>query len=250
MLELREFIKKPNHRKPKIIGICPARGGSTRLPNKNMRIFAGRPLVAWTVIQGVNALSLDEMWVTSDSQEILDCAQQYGAKPFKRKERESDDAPGWVPYLEILEQIAVPDDVFVGMFATNPIRRVFDIDEAVKKWCASPGREDKFLVSVERIHEDYRWQVMNDDLAVPAPASENDMCRYNAMIQVCTRAYYERITRDQEDAYYIPYFTDHWCGFDTDDVDQLRLAELVFYDQILRDNLNPYAEYRKGGLKL
>jgi CMP-N,N'-diacetyllegionaminic acid synthase len=250
MLQIKEFIKPADHSKPKVIGICPARGGSTRLPNKNMRIFAGRPLIAWTVIQAVNSMSLDEMWVTSDSQEILDCAEKHGARPFLRREHGDDDTPGWVPYLEILKEIARPNDVFVGMFAINPLRRIDDIDNAVKKYFASPGHEEKFLVSVERIHEDFRWQVMNDDYAVPLPPSENELCRYNATLQVCTAGYYDRITREAEDAYYIPYFIEEWGGIDCDSQDQLRLAELVFYDKILRDGLNPYEVYKRGGLKL
>jgi CMP-N-acetylneuraminic acid synthetase len=249
MLQIQEFVKAPNHRKPKIIGVCPARGGSTRLPDKNMRLFAGRPLIAWTILQALGSHSLDEFWVTSDDDQILELADKMGAKTHKR-EQESPDTPGWVPYNKILDIIAQPDDIFVGMFATNPIRMPHDIDAAVAKWVASPNHEEKFLVAVERVHEDFRWQIMNDDLAVPAPVSENEMCRYAAIIQVCTPAYYKRLTEQAEDAYYIPYFIEPWQGIDTDTMEQLRFAELVFYDRILREGLDPYSVYKKGGIKL
>lgn len=251
MLQIREWVERAKPKDRKIIGVIPARGGSTRLPDKNMRMFAGMPLVAWSVIQAKAALTLDEIWVTSDSERILECTSALGAGGFLRQKVETDETPGWYPVVEVLKEVANPDDVAVLLFPTSPLRQIFDIDGAVKKWFASPEHEEKFLVSMVRIHEDFRWRVMNDDYAVPMPPSENDLCRFDACVQVVTTKYYEKITGDTpEDAYYIPYFIEPWQGLDINTAEQLRFAEMVFYDHILRDGLNPYAEYRKGGLKV
>jgi CMP-N,N'-diacetyllegionaminic acid synthase len=248
-LEIQEWAEKPNHKKPKIIGICPARGGSTRLPDKNMRMFAGRPLVAWTTVQAMNSLALDEFWVTTDEDRIEECAGRLGAKVFRR-EKENDDAPGWVPIIQLLEKVAEPDDIVVVLYSTSPLRKPSDIDDAVRKYLFSPDHANKYLMSVVRIHEDFRWKVLNDDNCIPLPSSENENCRLDGAIGVCTRAMYEELIRTEGDVYYIPYFVEPWQAQDINTGDELRFAELLFYDNILSDGLNPYEVYRKGGLKL
>jgi len=208
MLGIREWVEKPEIRHRRIIGVIPARGGSTRLPDKNMRMFAGHPLVAWSIIQAKNALALDEVWVTSDSDRILECAERYGALTYKRPELEKDDTPGWVPVDKLLSEKAQPEDIAVILYATSPMRKVDDIDRAVSKWFGSPQHDEKFLVGMVRIHEDYRWRIENDDYATPLPSSENELCRYDAPVQIATGDYYYRITAAEpvEDAYCMPYF--------------------------------------------
>lgn len=249
-LQIQEWDKAPDHRKRKVIAVIPARGGSTRLPDKNMRLFAGRPLVAWTIIQAKSALCVDEVWVSSDSEQILEVAYTHGAVPFRRVIEETDDTPGTVPIREVIDAAIEPRDIFVGMFTTSPLRKPDDVDKAVRQYLASNDAEEKFLISVERIHEDYRWEVMNDDCCVPMPPSANNMARFNGLITVCTRDYYDSVVSENGEVYYIPYFTEAWQSDDVNTIDQMRIAELIFYDRILFDGLNPYEVYRKGGLKL
>lgn len=69
---------------PKIIAIIPARGGSKRLPNKNLKILDGRPLL-WHVIKAIkNSKVVNRLIVSSDSNRILKIAKRYGATPSKR----------------------------------------------------------------------------------------------------------------------------------------------------------------------
>ncbi|MDD5547144.1 MAG: hypothetical protein PHO67_08340 [Candidatus Omnitrophica bacterium] len=245
-----DFNVPPDHYKPKIVCIIPARGGSTRLPDKNMRMFAGRPLVAWTIIQALCSHALDEVWVSSDSERILEVASKLGAKTYKRELPENDDSPGYVPMLELIRKIAGPRDVFVGLMVTSPLRQVFDIDRAVAKWFASPDRENKICQAMAKIHEDFRFKMMNDDYAIPLPATENDNLKVDGSIHVSTRALYEEQIEKEGDVYFIPYLLEYWQTLDINTADQLRFAEMVFYDRILTDNLNPYAVYKKGGLKV
>jgi CMP-N-acetylneuraminic acid synthetase len=239
-----------SHFKPKVVAVIPARGGSTRLPDKNMRLFAGRPLVAWSIIQAMNSLTIDEVWVTSDSKRILELAASLGARCFERTEAESDDAPGWVPILKVCREVMRPLDVLVGLMATSPLRMPHDIDRAVSKYFSQKDRADKFLISVARIHEDYRWRIMNDECVEPLPPIDNHNCRYDGAEHVSTFAEYEHSISEQGDAtFYVPYFLEEWQAIDVNSADQLRLAELIFYDKILSSGLNPYEVYRKGGLK-
>lgn len=250
-LEIGEWEKADEHGKPRIIVVIPARGGSARLPDKNMRMFAGRPLVAWSVIQAVNSLTVDEVWVSSDSDRILDCAEKHGAKSFLRPDVEDDDAPGYVPMLQLIQKIAKPDDVFVGMLPTSPLRKPDDIDKAVKKWFDSPEHGDKMLMTVARIHEDFRLKLVNDDYVIPLPPSENNNCRFDGSLHISTRATYEHdMEVHGENVYFIPYLIEEWQALDINTANQLRFAEMIFYDRILSEGLNPYEVYRKGGLKL
>lgn len=248
--EYGDFEIAPDHYNPKIIAIIPARGGSTRLPDKNMRMFAGRPLVAWTVIQAMNAMTLDEVWVSSDSERILECASKHGARTYKRETVENDDASGYVPMLELIRKIADPRDIFVGLLATSPLRKVNDIDEAINKWFLSPDHNNKMCVSMAEIHEDFRLKLVNDDYAIPCPPSDNRNLKFDGSIHVSTRSLYEEQIEKEGDVYIIPYLIGEWQTLDINTAEQLRFAEMVFYDRILTDNLNPYAVYKKGGLKV
>jgi CMP-N-acetylneuraminic acid synthetase len=213
-------------------------------------MFAGRPLVAWSIIQALCSRTLDEVWVSSDSERILEVASKLGARTYKREREENDDAPGYVPMLELIKKIADPRDIFVGLMATSPLRMPDDIDKAVGKWCNSPDREHKLLNTMIEIHEDFRFKLMNDDYAIPLPPSEHNNLRVDGSIHVSTRAMYEEDIESEGDVYFIPYLIQPWQGLDINNADQLRFAEMVFYDRILKDNLNPYEVYKKGGLNV
>ena len=68
-----------------ILAIIPARGGSKRLPKKNIMELAGKPLIAWTIEAAFNSQYIDEVVVTTDDQAIIEVAERYGANvPFVR----------------------------------------------------------------------------------------------------------------------------------------------------------------------
>ncbi len=74
------------------IAIIPARGGSKRIPKKNIRDFLGKPIIAYPIIAALESHIFDEVMVSTDSQEIADMAKKYGAKvPFLRSTKNSDD---------------------------------------------------------------------------------------------------------------------------------------------------------------
>ena len=74
------------------IAIIPARGGSKRIPRKNIKDFFGRPIVSYPIIAAINSELFDQVIVSTDDKEIADIAMKYGAKvPFLRSESNSDD---------------------------------------------------------------------------------------------------------------------------------------------------------------
>ena len=75
-------------------GICiiPARGGSKRIPRKNIRLFAGEPIIVYSIRAAREAGCFGEIMVSTDDTEIASVAQEYGASvPFMRRGETSDD---------------------------------------------------------------------------------------------------------------------------------------------------------------
>lgn len=90
----------------KKIAIIPARGGSKRIPNKNLRLFCGKPILAYSIVAALQTGLFDEVMVSTDSEEIAKVAIEYGAKvPFLRSAKNSDDfATTSDVLLEVLEE--------------------------------------------------------------------------------------------------------------------------------------------------
>ena len=74
------------------LAIIPARGGSKRIPHKNIRYFLGKPIIAYSILSAIRSEIFDEVMVSTDSNEIAEIAKEYGAViPFMRSDIASDD---------------------------------------------------------------------------------------------------------------------------------------------------------------
>ncbi|QWG17059.1 acylneuraminate cytidylyltransferase family protein [Bradyrhizobium sediminis] len=117
----------------KVLGLIPARGGSKGIPRKNIKVIAGKPLIAWTIETALKSTLLAAVVVSTDDQEIGEAARRYGAKiPFVRPaELAQDDTPGVAPVLHALD--ALPEfDAVLLMQPTSPLRTTEDIDECIR----------------------------------------------------------------------------------------------------------------------
>ena len=75
-----------------VLGIILARGGSKRLPNKNIRLLNGKPLISYIIKTALKVGKLDDVVVSTDSKKIADIAKQYGANvPFLRPAKYATD---------------------------------------------------------------------------------------------------------------------------------------------------------------
>ena len=119
----------------KTVAIIPARGGSKGIPGKNVMNFCGRPLLAWTIIQAKAAQCIDQVYVSSDCDEILKIAENYGAVPIKRPEDQSrDKSPSEEALVHALENIEQKPETVIFLQATSPLRLPGDIDAAYEKY--------------------------------------------------------------------------------------------------------------------
>lgn len=121
-----------------VIAIIPARGGSKGIPNKNIKVINGKPLLAWSIEQACRAMKIDEVYVSSDCEDILKVAADYGAKTILRPSCISGDnatsESAWLHAIDKLEMLTVKPKLIVGIQATSPIRHSSDFDEAINKF--------------------------------------------------------------------------------------------------------------------
>lgn len=117
----------------KYLGVIPARGGSKGIPRKNIRILAGKPLIAWTIDAAKKSLLLDDFIVSTEDEEIIKISQDYGAKVLIRpKELATDEASTLSVLQHILSQINTQNIVLLQ--PTSPIRNPGLIDECIKRF--------------------------------------------------------------------------------------------------------------------
>ncbi|MFW6046678.1 MAG: cytidylyltransferase domain-containing protein [Candidatus Woesearchaeota archaeon] len=118
----------------KIIAVIPARGGSKGIPGKNIKLLAGKPLIAWT-IEEINASGyIDECYVSTDNGKIKEIAKEYGAKIIERPSSISGDrASTELALMHTAEVLNEEFDVLALFQCTSPLRYTYQIDEALEK---------------------------------------------------------------------------------------------------------------------
>jgi N-acylneuraminate cytidylyltransferase len=82
------------------LAVIPARGGSIRIPRKNIKAFGGLPMIAWSIRAAINSQCFDRIIVSTDDEEIALVAKEHGAEvPFVRPANLSDDHTGTIPVI-------------------------------------------------------------------------------------------------------------------------------------------------------
>ena len=119
-----------------VIGLIPARGGSKGVLRKNMRVIAGRPLIAFTVQAALDSRYIDYVYLSSDDDEILLCGNAMGARSILRPAEFASDtasADDVVSHFfrEAPEQMVEQDPYIVYMQPTSPLRTARHVDLAL-----------------------------------------------------------------------------------------------------------------------
>ncbi len=123
----------------KIIAIIPARSGSKGIPNKNIKLYKGKPLLAHSILQALQSKYITEVYVSTDSQEYKEIALEYGALvPFLRPPQFSEDLS---PDIDLFNHFLVHyhenintiyPDIIVQLRPTYPNRTVELIDNCIE----------------------------------------------------------------------------------------------------------------------
>lgn len=123
--------------KKKMIAIITARGGSKRIPKKNIKDFCGKPIIAYSIEAALESKLFDEVMVSTDSEEIASVARKYGANvPFMRSEETSNDFATTTDVLEEVfseyEKRGVSFDLAVCIYPTAPFVTARKLKEAME----------------------------------------------------------------------------------------------------------------------
>lgn len=135
---------------PKCIAIIPARGGSKRIPDKNIKPFLGKPIIGHVIEHALNSKIFDRVMVSTDSQSIAEIAQKFGAEvPFMRSAKNSDDfATTSAVLLEVLDEyknLGVQFDWFCCIY---PVAALISGPILQKAWANVHGSRFDSMMSV------------------------------------------------------------------------------------------------------
>lgn len=119
------------------LGAVFARGGSKGVPRKNVRLLAGKPLIAYSIEAALQSALIDRLVVSTDDEEIAEVAIKYGAEvPFMRPpELAMDDTPEWLAWQHAINTLSSTSEkinTFVCIPPTSPMRSVEDIDACIQ----------------------------------------------------------------------------------------------------------------------
>ena len=112
------------------LAVIPARGGSKRIPRKNVRDFCGKPIIAWSIEAATAAACFDRVVVSTDDTEVASIARAWGAEvPFVRPAELSDDHTGTGPVMAHAASACQLDDgdLLCAIYATAPFLSAEDL---------------------------------------------------------------------------------------------------------------------------
>ena len=128
-----------------------ARAGSKGVPNKNIQTFNGKPLITWAIELALQVKQINEVFVSTDSEEIAEIARMAGATtPFIRpSDLATDTSPEWHSWQHFIKFLADKDgklpEVFLSLPATSPLRSTIDVENCLNEF--KKGRAD-FVVGI------------------------------------------------------------------------------------------------------
>jgi CMP-N,N'-diacetyllegionaminic acid synthase len=132
--------------------IC-ARGGSKRTPRKNLKLLAGKPLIAYTIEVALRCKDIEKVVVSTDDEELASVARQYGAEvPFMRpKELATDQAPKWPVLQHVVSFLhnneGYDPEIVVDLDPTSPLRTEQHVSDCIKMLLNGP-KDVEGVVSV------------------------------------------------------------------------------------------------------
>jgi len=184
--------------RPDVLAIIPARGGSKGIPRKNIREFAGYPLIAYSIVAGLKAETVTRVIVSTDDEEIAAVARTWGAEtPFLRPAEFAQDNTLDLPVFQhalqwLAEREGYRPEVVVQLRPTSPIRPIGLVDEAVRRLLEHPEADSVRGVVPAGQNPHKMWRIepesgqMKNLIAVPGIPEP-----YNAPRQVLPPVYWQ-----------------------------------------------------------
>lgn len=231
----------------KILGLIPARGGSKGIKNKNIRELCGKPLIGYTIEAANGSEFIDDVVVTTDSKDIADCAQKYGAEvPFMRPESLAADNSKTIDAvlhaIQTLKEMGREYDSLVLLQPTEPLRTAKHIDEALKVFYS---KGEQGVVSISEVDDNpiLIRSLDSEEMLIPL-LTQNSTCRRQDMpnfYRVNGCIYINKVSEIDANTSLndnrIPYIMDRKASVDIDEEMDLRIAEMIINEK-LAGNVN------------
>ena len=184
-------------KRPEVLAIVSARGGSKSIPRKNAKLFLGHPLLAYSIAAGLQAKSVSRVIVSTDDEALAAIAREYGAEaPFLRPAQYAqDDTPDLPVFQHALRWLAENEkyrpDIVVQLRPTSPLRPKGLVDRAVETLMA-----DKEADSVRGVvpagQNPYKmWTLTNEGTLQPLLKVKGLSEAYNAPRQALPQTYWQ-----------------------------------------------------------
>ena len=170
----------------KTVALILARGGSKGIPNKNIQLLGGEPLIAYS-INAAKYSNVDEVWVSTDSANIKTLAKKFGAKVIDRpSEYSKDESPNEDALLHFAENVEF--DILVSMQPTSPLISPKYINQSVEK--IKEGFNSSFTAYKEHWYP--RWTKNIEPIGFknesrPRRQDRNDVYVENGAVYTTTR---------------------------------------------------------------
>jgi N-acylneuraminate cytidylyltransferase len=163
-----------NVQEKEILALIPARGGSKRIPRKNIRPLWGKPLLAYSIETALQSKQISRVICTTDDQKIADIAREYGAEvPFLRPKKFAGDCSADTEfYLHALTWLKDHEnyqpDIMVNLRPTNPLRRSEVVDDIINFLISRPDVDSIRTVS-KSPHSPYKMRLVDKKTMIIKP---------------------------------------------------------------------------------
>jgi N-acylneuraminate cytidylyltransferase len=223
------------------VAFVPARSGSERVPQKNVRQLVGHPLLAYAIETALQSGVFERVVVSTDSEEIADVARWYGADvPFLRPPEYATSTSPDIEWLRFtLEAMPERYDLFALVRATNPFRGPDAVRRGLDQLLATPEADSLRAVELVKQHPGKTW-VLEEGGRLMRPLldqSHLDVTWHAGQYQALPPVYIQNSaleiawtrvvaeTGTREGRVVAPFFTHGYEGFNVDDEDDWERAE-------------------------
>ena len=218
---------------PNAIALIPARSGSERVPDKNIRSLAGHPLLAYAIASARQAGIFDRIVCSTDSGKVAEVAQRYGAdipflRPAKLATSTSPDIE-WITHA--LAALNEHYDLFAIVRATNPFRGPDVLQRGLEQLLATPEADSIRAVELVKQHPGKMWVLEGKTMRPLLDQSQLDVAWHAGQYQALPEIYVQNSaleiawtrvvsqTGTREGRVVAPYLTRGYEGFNIDDED-------------------------------
>jgi CMP-N,N'-diacetyllegionaminic acid synthase len=226
---------------PRAVAFVPARSGSERVPQKNIRPLAGHPLLAYAIETALQSELFERVVVSTDSEQIAEIARWYGGDvPFLRPvEYATATSPDieWLAYT--LEHLDERYDLFALIRATNPFRGPDTVRRGLEQLVATPEADSLRAVEIVKQHPGKMWLLAEDGRTMSPLLDQShlDVAWHAGQYQALPHVYsqnsaleiaWTRVVAEtgaREGAVLAPFFTEGLEGFNVDDEEDWERAE-------------------------